>query len=82
MTKPQISVAITLLSGGEPITVSDATAPGVGGAVAAALLAGEDLHFNNGTEYIIPYHAVAYAVILRATATVEAPADALCVPVE
>lgn len=79
MTKPLISVSITLLSGGNAITAADTATSGVGSAVYAALLAGEDLHFNNGTEYIIPYHAVAHATVTRTTATVEKPADALCV---
>lgn len=80
MTKPIVSVAINLMSGGDPIVVSDATAPGVGGAVAAALIAGQDLHFNNGeAEYIIPFHAVAFASIARTTQEAEAPVDALCV---
>lgn len=80
MKKYIVAVSINLLSGGNAITVSDANAPGVGGAVAAALIAGQDLHFNNGTtEYIIPFHAVAYATVTRTTQSAEAPADALCV---
>lgn len=79
MTKPLISVSITLTSGGNAITAADTATSGVGSAVYAALLAGQDLHFNNGTEYIIPYHAVALAVVTRTTETVEKPADDLCV---
>lgn len=79
MTKPLISVEITLLSGGDAITAADTATSGVGSAVYAALLAGNDLHFNNGDEYIIPFHAVAYAVVTRTTETVEKPADDLCV---
>ena len=79
MKKYIVAVSINLLSGGDAITVSDANAPGVGGAVAAALIAGQDLHFNNGTEYIIPFHAVAIATVTRTTETVEKPADDLCV---
>lgn len=79
MTKPLISVSITLLSGGNAITAADTATSRVGSAVYAALLAGQDLHFNNGTEYIIPFHAVAMATVTRTTATVEKPADDLCV---
>lgn len=80
MTKPLISVSITLLSGGNAITAADTATSRVGSAVYAALLAGQDLHFNNGTnEYIIPYHAVALATVTRTTQTVEKPADDLCV---
>lgn len=79
MTKPLISVSITLLSGGNAITAADTATSAVGSAVYAALLARKDLHFNNGTEYIIPYHAVALATVTRTTQTVEKPADNLCV---
>ena len=79
MTKPLISVSITLTSGGNAITAADTATSAVGSAVYAALLAGKDLHFNNGTEYIIPYHAVALATVTRTTQTVEKPADDLCV---
>ena len=79
MTKPLISVSITLLSGDNAITAADTATSGVGSAVYAALLAGQDLHFNNGTEYIIPFHSVAMATVTRTTQTVEKPADALCV---
>lgn len=80
MTKPLITVQITLMNGGEPITAADTATNAVGSAVYAALLAGNDLHFNNGTnEYIIPFHAVAVAMVTRTTTTVDAPADSLCV---
>lgn len=83
MTKPIIAVTIYVHGVDSAITVSDANAAGVGGAVAAALEAGQDLHFNNGTaEYIIPFHQVAYATISRTTTTVTDPEDDLCTPVE
>ena len=83
MTKPIIAVTIYVHGVETAITVSDATAAGLGGAVAAALDAGQDLHFNNGTtEYFIPFHAVAYATITRMTQTVDDPVDDLCVTEE
>lgn len=83
MTKPIIAVSIYVQGIETAITVSDATVAGVGGAVVAALDAGQDLHFNNGTtEYFIPFHAVAYATITRTTQTVDDPVDDLCVTEE
>lgn len=80
MTKPLISVAITLIDGSTTKTADDAVKMGVGGAVLAALLAGQDLHFNDGTdELIIPFHSVLYAVVTRTMTEVEKPADELCV---
>lgn len=80
MTKPLVSVAITLVDGSTTKTASDSVKAGVGGAVLASLLAGQDLHFNDGTdELFIPFHSVLYAVITRTTTEVEKPVDSLCV---
>lgn len=80
MTKPIIAVSIYVQGIETAITVSDANVAGVGGAVLAALDAGQDLHFNNGTtEYFIPFGSVAYATITRTTQTVDDPTDDLCV---
>ena len=83
MTKPIIAVSIYVQGIETAITVSDATVAGVGGAVVAALDAGQDLHFNNGTtEYFIPFGSIAYATITRTTQTVDDPVDSLCVTEE
>lgn len=83
MTKPIIAVSIYVRGIETAITVSDATVAGVGGAVVAALDAGQDLHFNNGTtEYFIPFDSVAYATITRTSTTVDDPVDDLCVTEE
>ena len=83
MTKPIISLSITVNGIDDAITVSDADVAGVAGGVLAMLQAGQDLHFNNGTkEYFIPFHAVVAVEIARSTTTVTAPSDELCTPVE
>lgn len=83
MTKPIVALSIYVHDQNDAITVSDADVPGVASAVLAAVQAGKDLHFNNGTnEYFIPFHAVLAVEITKSTTTVDAPVDSLCVPVE
>lgn len=82
MTKPIIELSINLVGGGDAITVSDSTKPGVAGAVLAALERGRDIHYNDGeAEYFIPFHSILIVEISRSSEEVEKPADSLCVEV-
>lgn len=54
-------------------SIADATA------VYGQLLAHKDLEWTaSGVDYIVPFHAVLYAIITRSSSTVEAPTDANC----
>ena len=80
MTKYLIALSIMVHGIDDPITVDDADVPGVASSVYAGIMAGQNLHFNNGTyEFIIPFHAIVAVQVTRSTATVYAPADELCV---
>lgn len=88
MTKVSYEATIGVLVPGDggaiTFEVSDAAGYGAGTAVAGQIAARRDLQYTaddgtgNVATFYIPYHAIAFVVVSKNAATVEAPEDEFC----